>query len=741
MVKSALHTDTTNSSNAGPPENRRLSTEPGVSARVDETFLPSGSSSAGASFDIRSFELVRRFVEHVRVKSASAVLGNGRVAQHEIDWGAVEASVADSRTLEQAIGRAIVIADRMSRGVFDGPQSGESPWSLETEEPFFAFSMTDVAADFGDASRYRARVARKVSRILGTRRTVATITVSLLLALLSVAIYQAVQHNPSSALASYRTQEDRVVTGNAQFLNNSTSPAVALSLPVASTAATAPPAAAPPSLADAPPLRPHEVFGFAPYWTLNQSAGFNVTQLSTIAYFSIDVNSNGTLNESGPGWNGYESQELSNLITRAHAVGDRVVLTVTCFDQSALDQLTSSTSAPSTLATALVAAVQAKNLDGVNLDFEGSGSADQSGLTRLVTEVSTAIHGVDPHYQVTMDTYASSAGDTSGFYNIPALAPSVDGFFVMEYQLNLQSDGSAVSPLTSTMFSDRLTVDQYLAVVPASKVLLGLPYFGIDWPTTDGTLTAQATGPATQLSYGQLMSSGHPQYWDPTTDTAWTSYEVGTQWHETFFEDPTSLYDATQLAAANNLAGVGIWALGMDGNDPSMLSALLGFSPAVKDGDVGPQATSESTTTPSTTTASSTTTTGIPATTSAPTSGVAPSTTSSIPITTVPASSALGTTTTASTTSSTSQPAPVYSGDWNGQMVELTLTPQGTSPDAGTSVGQMGGFSTNDPTMSCLTSGPDLNVEPVVGHTGEFLVVAAGPGDCVNADFTFTVPA
>ena len=574
--------------------------------------------------------------------------------------------------------------------------------------------MTDVAADFGDASRYRTRVARKVSRIFGTRRTVVTVTVSLALALFSVAIYQAAQHSSSSALASYRTQEDRLVTGNAQFLNNSTSPAVALSLPVAPPPATAPPAAAPPSLADAPPLRPHEVFGFAPYWTLNQGAGFNVTQLSTIAYFSIDVNPNGTLNESGPGWDGYQSQDLSNLVTRAHAAGDRVVLTVTCFDQSALDQLTSSTSAPSTLATALIAAMQAKNLDGVNLDFEGSGSADQSGLTRLVMGISTAIHGVNPHYQVTMDTYASSAGDSSGFYNIPALAPAVDGFFVMEYQLNLQSNGSAVSPLTSTMYSDRLAVEQYLAAVPASKILLGLPYFGIDWPTTDGTLTAQATGPATQLSYGQIMSSGHPHYWDPTTDTAWTSYEVGTQWHETFFEDPTSLYDAAQLAASNNLAGVGIWALGMDGNDPSMLSALLGFSPAVKDGDAGPQVTSQSAATSTTTTPSSTTTTGGPATTSITAAG-APSTTSSVPVTPVPASPAQGTTTTASTTTSTSQPAPVYLGDWNGQIVELTLIPQGTSPDAGTSVGQLTGFSTNDPATSCLTTGPNLNVEPVVG--------------------------
>jgi hypothetical protein len=45
-----------------------------------------------------------------------------------------------------------------------------------------------------------------------------------------------------------------------------------------------------------------------------------------------------------------------------------------------------------------------------------------------------------------MDTYASSAGDSNGFYNIPALAPAVDAFFVMDYELNLQGSPSAASP-------------------------------------------------------------------------------------------------------------------------------------------------------------------------------------------------------------------------------------------------------------------------------------------------------
>ena len=73
--------------------------------------------------------------------------------------------------------------------------------------------------------------------------------------------------------------------------------------------ATAAPTAAPAALADQPPLAARENFAFAPYWTLAQSATFDITGLSTLAYFSIGVNANGTLDESGPGWNGFQSQD------------------------------------------------------------------------------------------------------------------------------------------------------------------------------------------------------------------------------------------------------------------------------------------------------------------------------------------------------------------------------------------------------------------------------------------------
>jgi hypothetical protein len=489
-------------------------------------------------------------------------------------------------------------------------------------------------------------------------------------------------------------------------------------------AATIPPTGAPASVAAAPPLRPHEVFGFAPYWTLPSSGGFDVQGISTLAYFSIDVNPDGTLQQSGAGWNGYESQSLANLITRAHAANDRVVLTVTDFDQSSLNALTSSPTAAATLSAALLSAVSAKNLDGVNLDLEGEGSADQAGLTRLVAAVSSALHHANPHYQVTMDTYASSATDSGGFYNIPALAPVVDGFFVMQYSPNLAASSSPASPLTSGLFSDQTTVNEYASAVPPSKVILGLPYFGIDWPTTNGTITATATGPATDVALSQILTSGHPMYWDPVTDSGWTSYQVGNQWHETFFELPTSLYDAAQLAKSRSFAGVGIWALGMDGNNLGDLLALAGFPPAPNTAPTGPSL-------------------AFPP---APPGGTAPSTTttSQPAVTTTTTGSPASTTTTApsgpTTTTTTAPSGPVYSGLWGQSQVTLAKVSgagipavQGTAP-----VGQMDEFSTDDPSVSCLSQSPSLPVWQVSGNSSEFLVVATYPADCTSADFTFS---
>jgi hypothetical protein len=495
-------------------------------------------------------------------------------------------------------------------------------------------------------------------------------------------------------------------------------------------ASTLPPEPTPASVATEAPLPSHQVFGFAPYWTLPQSGDFDVAGLTTLAYFSVDVSGNGTLDQNGSGWSGFESQAFTSLENRAHSTGDRVVLTVTCFDQSALNQLTSDPTAPSTLATGLISALEDRHLDGVNLDFEGTGSADQIGLTRLVSYVSGALRAVDANWQITMDTYASSAGDPGGFYNIAALAPSVDAFFVMSYSLNLSSSLVASSPLTSAMFSDTTAVEEYLSAVPASKVMLGLPFFGYTWPTSGPALGDPAVGAAVPVADAQVVAEGSPLYWDAATDTAWTSYQVGSQWYQSFYEDATSLYMAAELAADNDLAGDGIWALGMDGSDPAMLAAVDGSAPAVKDLPAGPvPSTAVATTT--TSAVPTTTTSGVPTTTTTATTTATTTTTTTAPRTSTTASG-VGTTT-------TSGPTYSYSAEWQGSTVALIPLGANALKDEGdrVSAGTISGFTTDDPTMTCLENAASLQVVTYTDQPGIAVVLATSPGDCITTDFFF----
>jgi hypothetical protein len=189
---------------------------------------------ATGRFEVGSFDMVRNFVEHgLKATTPSSNSGRSRFA---INWSAVEASVADAPTLELAIGRAVVVADQMARGLFDGPpdpdratadeegavasqrsltvlstRKDEGP-SQVAEDPFFAFSIADVVPDFGDDSRYRLRVARKVARILGIRRAAAAMAVALMLAPVSFAFHQAAHQGPS-ATSSYGTHGYQVAPG------------------------------------------------------------------------------------------------------------------------------------------------------------------------------------------------------------------------------------------------------------------------------------------------------------------------------------------------------------------------------------------------------------------------------------------------------------------------------------------------------------------------------------------------
>ena len=212
-----------------------------------------------------------------------------------------------------------------------------------------------------------------------SRRAYIVVGAVLVLGMASGLALTAIPGTNGSTLAANHTPFQR---GNAQFrpLDRSTPPLAS---------ATAAPLPAPTSVADAAPLRPHEVFGFAPYWTLSSSSGFDVNGLTTVAYFNVDVNADGTLNQSGPGWDGLPEPGLHRPGQPGPRRGGpgcahrRPVRPGRARPAHVESHRAGHPGRPADLA------IEAKNLDGVNFDFEGEGSGDQTGFTNLITQVSS----------------------------------------------------------------------------------------------------------------------------------------------------------------------------------------------------------------------------------------------------------------------------------------------------------------------------------------------------------------
>ena len=245
-----------------------------------------------------------------------------------------------------------------------------------------------------------------------------------------------------------------------------------------------------------------EVFGFLPYWELSDSSTrLDWEKLSTIAYFGVGAAGNGTLqkkNSDGSttvGWSGWTSAKMTGVINAAHASGARVVLTVQSFAWSSTGvarqkALLGSSANRATLARQIAAAVRDRGADGVNLDFEPIVSTYASEFTALVRSVRAELNKVSKGYQLTFD-----ATGWIGNYPIEAATASgaADAVVIMgyDYKGSSSSPVGSVAPLGGPGYDIGDTIRAYVGRIPASKVILGVPYYGRAWSTSTSALGSQ----------------------------------------------------------------------------------------------------------------------------------------------------------------------------------------------------------------------------------------------------------
>jgi spore germination protein len=332
-----------------------------------------------------------------------------------------------------------------------------------------------------------------------------------------------------------------------------------------------------------PPALSHEVYGYLPWWRLDVGTAGRLRYdlLTTIALFGVGIRADGSLDRASPGYLGTISPAAAAVTNAAHAHGVRVVPTFQLFDSGRLPDLRAflgSSAAQTRFIRQAVALVTARGADGANLDLEPVPDELGGAFARFVARFRAALRAHDRTSTLVVATAAGAAPEL-----IEALAKSVDGLFVMAYEYRTGQSGSAgsVAPLDGPGQTVRSTIERYLRHAPAAKIILGIAYYGYDWPVTamkanaPVRTNAERFGSPFSVSFSSVNQwlADHPKVvvkHDPTSGAAWFTYRDGVRatYRQVWFEDQRSIAAKEDYAILAGLGGVGIWALDNDrGND------------------------------------------------------------------------------------------------------------------------------------------------------------------------------
>jgi spore germination protein YaaH len=360
----------------------------------------------------------------------------------------------------------------------------------------------------------------------------------------------------------------------------------------------------------------HEVYGYLPYWALDPGLRryLQYDLVSTIAYFSVGAQADGTLLRSGTGWSGWASSNMTDVINQAHAHGVGVHLTVTMMawngDYSAMTALLTSAPNRARLANDIAATVAARNADGVNLDFEPVPNSLEAQYTTFVREVKAALVASGAGSYLTVAATGGAAAWDEG-YDLVGLTASgaADAIMVMGYDFSWAGSARAggVAPIYSPyIFDVRDAMSTYLARVPASKLIWGVPYYGRAWTTQTGSVNALTCKsaticPAGNAGAGAFGRSWAPRYvdalvavgnygrrWDGNGQVPWYTYFSSTyNTHvQGYYDDADSLRAKYGMVTANGMRGVGVWHLLMDVDRVELWNELAGSFTGLPFGDI-----------------------------------------------------------------------------------------------------------------------------------------------------------
>jgi spore germination protein YaaH len=343
------------------------------------------------------------------------------------------------------------------------------------------------------------------------------------------------------------------------------------------------------------PIPGHEVYGFIPYWEMDETLPDHVarTDLTTIGLFSVTHATNGSLRTNQTGFKRITSAVGERLIGAARDHGTKIEIVYSSFGASKNRSFYDRPAAQARWIKELVAFVADHGLDGINVDVEALPPNLVPAYGGFVARLREALVARLPKARLSVATQANEVGAAMA---AAAAAAGADRIFLMGYDYRVAaSQPGASAPIARADGGTKSlawSLDLYASLgVPVDRTLLGLPLYGYTWPVVGPLIGAPSLHrgdiwvPRQNLRVFQAPAFA-PTY-DPIESVEFYSVPdrsatpdpsgVGGSWNAVYYDSPRSLAPKLALADARGLAGAGFWAIGYERGLPGYTDLINTF--------------------------------------------------------------------------------------------------------------------------------------------------------------------